>query len=847
MPRVKPQPALPQEIPFGMIIIPSQPASPLPLEKTTITGQITGPLASIAITQAFTNPLTKPLELEYLFPIPHKASVTDFEIRIADRIIRGDLREVEQARQAYEKAISNGQQAALLEERRPNLFAVRLANIRPAEPILASIRYQESLNYREGEYELVIPMGLTPKFTSPDHPQESTGVTAPVALPGEKIGPVEISIGVDAGVSLADPTSPSHRLSITRLDERRLNLSLSQPYIPDHDFVLRLPVAQSALKLASYCSPHAAGDVFLATLLPPALLESAAAPSPREFIFVLDRSGSMSGEPISQARNALRACLRTLNLTDTFAILLFDNDLEWFKPASSPVTQANIDAADQFLAGVEGRGGTEIIPAIQASLAIPRDVERTRFVVFLTDGAVSADERAISEVRRRLGDARFFTFGIGPSVNRALLQKLASIGRGTCEFLQLSEDIEGAIMRFQDRVSFPVLTNLKVEYRHAKFWDTYPSILPDVYSGTPLQLVGRIQPTSGKTPRIILRGVRQGQPVEMAADLVPLSAPEPAVLRAWAKARIDDLEEQAESMGKPFHQIRDEIIGLALEHRLVTRFTAFVAIDSAQVNPDGKPMLLMVSQPLPEGLDPSGFGIAPPIQYASMSMPIPSAPVRNMKMRHLAEQSDEAFISADSLMASDVPSFLRVGARGSAARPSMPPAQPELLPVDQSDPESTLRWLARTQNLDGSWSAGAEFTALALLFMVRNGCTHSLGHYRTQVKRAAHWLGNTDLLDFPAFLAALALHELASRTNLYEHLSMVSHKVYSLPKPSTPSQEAALALVKSQKLPVALPASIASLDDLRLARLCGSTMDCPAALLSRPDADLARLWSALPV
>ena len=315
---------------------------------------------------------------------------------------------------------------------------------------------------------------------------------------------------------------------------------------------------------------------------------------------MLDRSGSMSGEPISQARNALRACLRTLNLTDTFAILLFDNDLEWFKPASSPVTQANIDAADQFLTGVEGRAGTEIIPAIQASLAIPRDVERTRFVVFLTDGAVSADERAISEVRRRLGDARFFTFGIGPSVNRALLQKLASIGRGTCEFLQLREDIEGAIMRFQDRVSFPVLTDLRIECLHGKLWDTYPSILPDVYAGAPLQLVGRVRPNGNRSPQLVMRGLRQGQLVEMTADLLVLPAPEPAVLRTWARARIDDLEEQGESRGLLFHKVRDEIIGLALEHRLVTRFTSFVAIDSAVVNPDGKPGLLLVAQPLPD-------------------------------------------------------------------------------------------------------------------------------------------------------------------------------------------------------------------------------------------------------
>ncbi len=365
MPRPIPHPALPQEVPFGMIVIPGQPASALPLEKTTITGQVTGPLASISVTQAFTNPLTHPVELEYLFPLPHKAAILDFELRIAGRVIRGDLRETEQARQDFEDALSHGQQAALLEERRPNLFAVRLANVRPAESILAAIRYQETLAYRDGEYELVIPMGLTPKYTSPSHPEEGRGVTPPIAHPGEKIGPVEISIAVDAGTPLAAPTSPSHALNLTRLDERRVNLSLANPAIPDHDFVLRLPVAGDTLKLSSFRSTHTGGDVFLASLLPPALPETDGDPAPREFIFVLDRSGSMSGEPISQARNALRACLRILNLTDTFYILLFDHEMQWYKTAATPVTQPNIDAADQFLASVEGRGGTEIIPAIK--------------------------------------------------------------------------------------------------------------------------------------------------------------------------------------------------------------------------------------------------------------------------------------------------------------------------------------------------------------------------------------------------------------------------------------------------------------------------------------------------
>ncbi len=442
-----------------------------------------------------------------------------------------------------------------------------------------------------------------------------------------------------------------------------------------------------------------------------------------------------------------------------------------------------------------------------------------------------------------MGNARFFTFGIGPSVNRALLQKLASVGRGTCEFLQLTEDIEGAILRFQDRVSFPVMTDLRIECLHGKLWDTYPSILPDVYAGAPLQLVGRVKPGGSRSPRLVIRGLRQGQPVEMTADLVPLPAPEPAVLRAWARARIDDLEEQAESSNLPFHKVRDEIIGLALEHRLVTRFTSFVAIDSALVNPDGKPGLLLVAQPLPEGLDPAGFGPAMPVHYQAMMMSAPSAPPARSMRNFLGEGSHAKRMSVDHSDIShlDIPAFLN----RRRAKPSQIQSTPAV--SSQPEPEMILRWLARTQNLDGSWPAGAEFTALALLFLVRNGCTTRAGHYRQQVKRAAQWLSATALTGFPSFLAALALGELAGSTGLAEHQSSANALIALLPQPASDLEKAALSLFHAQPVTVQAPTSITDLDELRLARLAGSSIPAPSFLQAGASADLARLWSALPV
>ena len=421
---------------FPQIVLTNEMDSALPLEHTTVSGQVTGPAASVVVTQRFGNPLQEPAELDYLFPIPENAAITGFEVLVGSRQIQGDLREQEGARTAYEEARGQGKRAGLFEQRRPNLFAVRLANVQAGETIHATMRYQQRLKFEDDAYEFVYPMGLTPKYDSPQHPGEGEGTHAPIARGGEAVGPVEISLAVDAGLPIGEPSSPSHSIETVRLDERRFQARLAGEHIPDHDFVLRYPVAGAQSQAAGWTSGAAEGaqegqgakdGFFLATLIPPAV-EVETEPLPREFIFVLDRSGSMSGEPILQARNALRACLRALNPNDTFRILLFDTELEWFQPEPAAVTQEQVERADAYLDQVQGRGGTEIVRALEAALGVPPSGERARYIVFLTDGAVSAEARVLDGIRGRIGGARLFTFGIGPSVNRALLSRMAEAG-----------------------------------------------------------------------------------------------------------------------------------------------------------------------------------------------------------------------------------------------------------------------------------------------------------------------------------------------------------------------------------------------------------------------------------
>jgi len=775
--------------------------SPLPLEHTEAHARVAGLAATVTIHQRFRNPLLEKADLEYLFPLPHEAAITAFELRAGERIIRASIQEIEKAHQEFEKARQQGKRAGLLESRRPNLFSIQLANIQPGEFIEAVITYHQRLEFNHGQAEFIFPMGITPKYHRPGHDDEAKGVDAPLALDPAQVGDVEITVEVDTGLRSGDPVSPSHPLIISRSAETRFTVKLDGAHLPNRDFILRWQWDGAAVQFPVWCAPSENAGTFLATFIP-SLPDLAAAAIPREYIFVLDRSGSMGGEPIRQAVNALRACLRSLNPQDTFAILLFDDRLEWLS-ALQQITQDAVENVDQLLSTVDGRGGTEILPALSAALSLPADRERSRLVIFLTDGAVSAEAQAITQVRGQMGTARLFTFGVGPSVNRAFLKQLAHIGRGKSEFIGLDEDIEEAILRFQDRIAFPLLTNISLYAEGCQIWDVYPSELPDLYAGSPLEVVGRYKPDENTRPMtLIVRGERIGVPIEIRAAIKELAPEHALISRIWAHARADDLAEKAALGLKPEHEVRTEIISLALEHSLLTKYTAFMAVDQESPTTPGKSYTIKVAHPLPEGLELSGFVGAP--AFGALS-PAPRAMI-----------SEAEFDMEEDL---DTPKFLRnrVHRLSEQSVSAMPRRAASSKPLPPPDSSNILNELARTQHLNGSWQEDMEYTAAALLAFVRSGHTTLKGHFRKQVARAAAWLKQSNASGFPCYLRALALRELADTTRNAEDVAAAEQSLAEIEQPANDIEAVFLAVLKNESVRKKTPKSIKSLDDLRWA------------------------------
>jgi Ca-activated chloride channel family protein len=820
-----------EELRMGCIVVTSTPtASSLPLEHTDVVAHISGPLASVSVAQRFGNSFSEPVELAYLFPLPHEAAVVDYELRIGQRVIRAEIKELEDARRTYSTARDQGQRAGLLEQRRPNLFSIELANVQPGETILATIRYQQRLRYDDGYYSFVLPMGITPKYHQ--DPAQAAKVDAPIAGAGDTIGTVEIGITVDGGGPADDPQSPSHEVEITRMDERRFGVRLLGDVIPNKDFVLRYRVADTAVRAAACTSISEGGATVLITALPPRLTDESE-PSPREFIFVIDRSGSMSGEPLLQARNALRSCLRSIGPQDTFNIQAFDDRIEWFSQSANPVAQAAVERADRWLERIDARGGTDILGAIDSVLTINSDPERQRYIVFLTDGAVSADDEALRRVQRQLGRARLFTFGVGPSVNRSLLMRMAELGHGTAEFLQLNEDIEEAIIRFQDRVAYPVMQDITLNWEGVTAWDVYPARLPDLYIGQPLELVARIRATGQGPGRLTISGRSGDLPVTLEVELPPSTTVEPIITRAWARARVDALLDALhEDLLEEGHQIgalRAEIIGLGIANRLLTTFTAFVAVDSEVTEKSSdKQTRVSIAVPLPEGLNMEGFLDTAMICGAPMAAAPMLARGRSSRSdsgpAHLLKRAS-SFIRAKSFP--DAARMMDVSEQAfevaSAPSSEMVASQPQTI-------DELLRWLARMQNVSGSWGADeseVEQTAAAILAFVRAGHTHRAGHYRRQLARAVKWLLAATAQGPAEYARAQALAELAAATG-----------------DSKIARAAQLVQTGPPATSIALTEPLSTLDELRAAALSRQVKEVAPTLFSGSQGDLARVWMA---
>jgi Ca-activated chloride channel homolog len=605
------------------------PGAECPLKHTDVKAEITGFLARVRVTQEFENTAGDTVEAVYVFPLPPMAAVDDMTIHAGTRTIAGVIKRREEARAIYDAARQQGRLAALLDQERPNIFTQSVANIKPGEKVKVDISYVERLGYEAGTYTFNFPMVVGPRYIpgnpvgkqsggwaeDTDRVPDASRITPNVAVPGTRAGhDINVEVKLDAGLPIDTLQSATHDVDIVRNGANGAIVRLrDKQSLPNKDFILKYDVAGRRIEDAVLTHADSRGGFFTMILQPPERV-GAAEITPKELVFVIDTSGSMSGFPIEKAKEAMKYALDGLNPQDTFNLITFSGDTQILFPQPVPATRENLGTAQAFLAGRHGGGGTEMMKAIRAALDPSDNQNHVRVVCFMTDGYVGNDTEIVAEVKRH-PNARVFSFGIGSSVNHYLLDKMAEEGRGEVEYVGLNDDGSKAARRFHERVRNPLLTDISLDWGGVKVSELYPQRIPDLFSAKPLVITGRYSGAQHGVLHLHGRVAGNAFTRDIRLDLPGSQPSHDVIATLWARNKVDHLMHEVATGASN----QEAITRLGLDFRLMTPFTSFVAVEE-EINPNGgPPRRIDVPVEMPDGVSYEGvFGEKKTMQAAGV-------------------------------------------------------------------------------------------------------------------------------------------------------------------------------------------------------------------------------------
>lgn len=603
-----------------------------PALGTEVHLKVTGPITRGRVVQRFTNPTDRWQEGIYVFPLPADAAVDTLRMIIGERIIEGQIQEKEQARRTYDQARQEGRRASLVEQERPNVFTTSVANVAPGEEIRVEIEYQQVLAPDQGDFRLRFPMVVAPRYipggpletesreaenevvdgfsgtgwaADTDQVPDASRITPPVLPPGEGgRNRLELSVELDPGFELGYLDSLYHDVLIREPKPAHYEVELrGGDTLANRDFELVWRPAPGQEVRAALFSERV-GDATYALLLvvPP----SAAGPGrrlPRETVFVVDVSGSMHGESIEQARSALRSALGRLEPGDRFELISFSDHASAAFGASVPVNADTLARARRWAGDLEAEGGTEMLSALRLALSTESaadpeagEAPSVRQVVFITDGAVGNEEALFSYIEQNLGSRRLFPVGIGSAPNSHFMERAARFGRGTFTYIGKTEEVEERMGDLFRKLESPQLTDLEAVWPDGAA-EVWPGRLPDLYQGEPVVVTARLADLAGE---VSLSGRRGPQPWQMRLGLEG-GGTGAGINKLWARRKIAALMDDA-TRGAADDEVRAQVVEVALEHHLVSKYTSLVAVDVTPARPAGEDLdRVAVPTELPEG------------------------------------------------------------------------------------------------------------------------------------------------------------------------------------------------------------------------------------------------------
>lgn len=597
--------------PYFVVLSDDPKVDALPLKSTRADVKIAGVVAEVKITQVYRNTGQKTLEAIYVFPGSTRAAVHAMRMTIGERVVEANIMERQKARETYDAAKKDGKTASLLEQQRPNVFQMNLANILPNDEIKVELKYMELLIPEDHIYEFVYPTVVGPRYTNKTAAgavDTDKWVQNPYLHEGQA-PPYTFGLNVEltSGVPIASLTSSSHEVEIKYSGKTAAQVSLKDEKTGGNkDFVLRYTLAGGKIETGLLLYPGQEENFFMLMLEPPARVKPEAV-LPREYIFIVDVSGSMHGFPLDTAKALMKNIISDLKTQDFINVLLFASGSATLSSTGSlPATEANQAKALTFIQSQPGGGGTNILPALTTALALPRTPGVSRIVTVVTDGYVDVEPQVFKLIRDNLGEANLFAFGIGTSVNRHLIEGMARAGMGETFVVLNSGEAAKQAAKFRRYIANPLLTDIKVAYEGFSASEVEPQALPDLFAMRPLILLGKYR--GSPTGAIVVRGKTAQGPYEQRLELKEAKAgPENAALRLlWARQRIMNLVDFSH-FDRGNQEVVKEVTALGLKYSLMTPYTSFVAVDQVK-RADGQVVTVKQPLPLPEGVSDLAIG-----------------------------------------------------------------------------------------------------------------------------------------------------------------------------------------------------------------------------------------------
>jgi Ca-activated chloride channel family protein len=581
-----------------------------PLKETDVTVNISGVIADVVIKQKYYNGGTRPINARYIFPASTRAAVHSMKMIIGEEVVVAQVKERQAAQQEFDNAKKEGMSASLLKQQRPNVFSMNVANILPNDTIDIELRYTELLVPTEKTYEFVYPTVVGPRYSNqPEAIAPETDLWVKNPYLEEDQAPqtnFTISLSISTGIALQEIVCTSHETDVIWESESVANILLVDPedFGGNRDFIVRYRLAGQEIASGLLLFEGQEENFFLLMVQPPERIKPADIP-PREYIFVVDVSGSMHGFPLNTAKKLLKNLIGNLRAVDRFNVILFAGGSRLMSPSSLPATRENIRKAITVIDRQQGGGGTELRSALQKALSLPWSESFSRTTMVVTDGYIAAEREVFHLIQNNLNRTNVFSFGIGSSVNRYLIEGMARAGQGEPFIVTKPQEAQGEAERFRTYVGAPMLTNIAVRYDGFETYDIEPPAIPDLFAERPIIVFGKWRGKPEGTVELAgLGGAGEYIQTIPVAETKPLKM-NSALRYLWARTRIARLSDY--SLGRRNREDELEITNLGLTYNLLTRYTSFIAVHEAIRNPE--PQSEDVTQPLPLPLHVSNLAV----------------------------------------------------------------------------------------------------------------------------------------------------------------------------------------------------------------------------------------------